>query len=269
MSNPYYYRSPVDDLIASPLIRGADELMANDLAKSIDGKQSDNASVSFADVLADKQREFGCHDLMPIDCSQSADEIAQNGKQNIQQQVQNSLDNILNASKPGYHKKFNYFDKNGNLIEDQSNGPLQKTQWQFDLGIEGDGKGFKLANGQYTRDGRFRFDGQGKPVSVKYNIPLSICYKDGAPVDWSLKQVEIDTVGQVTDSLNGQVLGTIELDLSEGSKIRQGYLERSNVNLPIEFMGLQQKLRLVDLNNNVLSAGAKLDNEAVQILRGL
>ena len=152
---------------------------------------------------------------------------------------------------------------------DETPGPLQRTNWQFDLGITAGGKGFKLANGEYTRDGRFKFDAEGKPVTVDTEIPLQICYEEGAPKDWSLKSLKIDFQGKVYDKLNGKLLGKIENDLGKNSRILQSYLERSNVNLPLEFMGLQQKLRLIDLNNNVFTTGAKLDGESLQNLTRL
>ena len=60
-----------------------------------------------------------------------------------------------------------------------------------------------------------------------------------------------------------------EIEKEKDSVLRQGYIERPDINLPLEFMGLAQKLRLVDLNNNLSSLGTKLDGEALQLVKGL
>lgn len=272
MSDLYY--SPLDNLLASPNIKSPEEVIADNLiqnkAKSINESQNLNSNknnnISFDQVFQETQK--GCHNLIPIDCK-NPNKALEQANQDIQKQVENSLENILNASKPGYHKKLPYAGPNGQIITDETPGPLQRTNWQFDLGISGLGKGFKLINGEYTRDGRFKFDKDGKPVTINQEIPLQICYEEGAPIDWSLKNLKIDFDGKVYDKLNGQLLGKIESNMDKRSKILQYYIERSNVNLPLEFMGLQQKLRLVDLNNNVFTTGAKLDSEALQTVTRL
>ncbi len=206
----------------------------------------------------------GCHPVKPFNCN--SDKAVKESRENIQKAIKSTIQNITNADTPGYRRILPYLDSNGNPIIDETPGKLEKTDWHLDLAIAGDGKGFKLANGQYTRDGRFKFDNKGRMVTVDKEIPLEVCYKDGAPVDWSMKELNIDFNGKVTDKLNGKELGYLEVNLKPKGKVMQHYVEQSNVNLPIEFMGLSQKNNLLTLTNNLFTTGIRLNNEAVQIL---
>ncbi len=271
----FYRTTPLDDLVGSPLIQNRSEALAdqtifkaNTAGKNFEGVLNDYAKGLTNNSKTDDKTSAaywpGCHPLTPIDCD--ADKALERSRENTQKEIESSISNILNAEKPGYRKVLPFKDANGNPIIDETPARLQRTNWQLDLAIDGEGKGFKLANGEFTRDGRFKFDDQGRPVTVNGGVPLQVCYKEGAPVDWSLKRLKIDFEGNVTDTQTGQELGKIESDKGKRSKVMQKYLEISNVNLPLEFMGLAQKLRLIDLTNGIFGTGQRLDSEAVGIL---
>jgi hypothetical protein len=271
---PSLITSPLDDLVGSQMLGSRAEALAD---RAIYSKnQSDqtfqdtlkgltNSTASNNGQTAEQYK--GCHPLVPIDCN--ANKALDQSRENTQKDIETSIGNILNSDKPGYRRTLPFKDENGNVLYDETPGTLQRTNWQLDLALAGGGKGFKLVNGEYTRDGRFKYDSQGRPVTVNGEIPLEICYKDGAPIDWSLKRLKIDFEGNVLDKQKGQILGKVTTDKGERTKVMQYYMERSNVNLPLEFMGLAQKLRLIDLTNGIFGTGAKLDNEAVGILRNL
>ncbi|MDX1919870.1 MAG: flagellar basal body rod C-terminal domain-containing protein [Candidatus Caenarcaniphilales bacterium] len=278
--NPYY--TPLDNLVGSSGIGSRQELAAeqmigrSELGNVLNQPGAKAGKQSFDEVLKQysksattnnpKTEDFsGCHPLIPIACDyQSA---IDNGQQSLQEQIDKTIQNITNADKPGYKKVLPFLDKFGNVVVDQSTGTLERTNWYLDLAIAGEGKGFKLANGEYTRDGRFRLDAAGKPVTVEGGIPLEICYKDGASIDWSMKELKIDLEGKVLDVNTGLELGHVVADKKESGKVLQKYLEKSNVNLPVEFMGLAQKFRLFELTSNIFATGSKLDGEAIQLAR--
>jgi flagellar basal body rod protein FlgF len=265
------YFNPLDNLIGSDRLGSryetASELALNSNKKPYAEFKNILNDLTGKNVPPPQGAYCGCNPLTPINCDPTKSIDA--SRASIQQDIENSVSNIVNYDKPGYRKIFPFKDENGNPIVDESNGMLQKTSWQLDLALMGEGKGFKLENGDFTRDGRFKFDDKGRPVTVENNVPLKICYEEGAPVDWSLKQLKINFEGKVVDGVNGKVLGHLEYEGDEKSKVLQGYIERSNVNLPVEFMGLAQKLRLIDLTNGLFSTGLKLDSEALQLLKNL
>ncbi len=266
------YFAPLDNLAGASF--GSNREFA---AENIINKKNTNTPENFNDLLIQNSNNTnqkglasygGCHYLNPIDCG-NAEKSIQDSRDASEKSIKSSISNILNADKPGYKKVLPFKDANGNLIEENTKGRLEKTNWPLDLALDGMGQGFKLQNGEYTRDGRFKFDIQGRLVTVEDETPLEICYEQNAPIDWSLKKIKIDTQGKVMDLENGEILGKIEIDKEKDTALRQGYIERPDINLPLEFMGLAQKLRLVDLNNNLSSLGAKLDGEALQLVKGL
>ena len=264
------YFAPLDNLAGSSFVSNREFAAENIINK----KNNTNAPENFNDLLTNNTNQKGlasyggCHSLTPMDCG-NAEKSIQDSRDANEKSIKSSISNILNADKPGYKRVLPFKDANGNLIEENTKGRLEKTNWPLDLSLDGMGQGFKLQNGEYTRDGRFKFDIQGRLVTVEDEIPLEICYEKNAPIDWSLKKIKIDTEGKVMDLENGEILGKIEIEKEKDSVLRQGYIERPDINLPLEFMGLAQKLRLVDLNNNLSSLGTKLDGEALQLVKGL
>ncbi len=274
MADPIYnnYFAPLDNLAGSSFGSNREVMAENIINKK--NNTNDKNPENFNDLLTKNTTQKGlasyggCHSLTPINCGDATKSI-KDSREASEKSIQGSISNILNADKPGYKKVLPFKDANGNLIEEATQGRLEKTNWPLDLSIDGMGEGFKLHNGNYTRDGRFKFDIQGRLVTVEDEIPLEICYEESAPIDWSLKKIKIDSEGKVRDLENGDILGKIEVNKNKESTIRQGYIERPDINLPLEFMGLAQKLRLVDLNNNLSSLGTKLDGEALQLVKGL
>jgi|688.fasta_scaffold26446_3 flagellar basal body rod protein FlgG len=275
MSDPFssQYYSPLDSLVGSPLSGSRTERLAEGLSSAGQlGNLNDKANgKNFQDIFSEtaKDNTFnGCHPLTPLNCM-NINGIQEMADKNTKSDVQALLDNISNFDKPGFKRTLALRDKNGNYIQEEVGGRLSKTNWNLDFAIDGAGKGFKLANGEYTRDGRFKYNAEGKLVTVDGEIPLEICYQENAPADWSLKDIKVDFDGNVTDQLNGQVLGQIEVDKEPRSRIAQSYLETANINLPLEFMGLAQKLRLVDLSAQIFASTNKLDSEATNMVRAL
>lgn len=269
---PSLATTPLDNLLGSPMLGSRSEAMA-DLAISnrnlANGRSFQDTLNSYAEGSSGGPVEQykGCHPLVPINCD--ADRALEKSRESTQNDIEASIGNILNADKPGYRKVLPFKDENGNTIYDDAPGTLLRTNWQLDLALNGPGQGFKLANGSYTRDGRFKYDSKGRLVTYNGEIPLEICYEEGAPVDWSLKRLKIDFEGKVIDKQNGDLLGKVVLDKNPRTRVMQSYIERSNVNLPLEFMGLAQKLRLIDLTNGIFGTASRLDSEAIGILRGL
>lgn len=274
MADPLYnsYFAPLDNLVGSQAIGSPSEIISNQAIQSGADKNQ-----TFQQILNSYKKPAGlppapgsfsgCNPLIAIDCDPQAS--LDKSRERVQNEIENTVGNIVNADKPGFKKVLPFRDENGNVLYDESNGALQRTNWQLDLAVMGEGKGFELVNGQFTRDGRFKFGKDGNLVTVQGEIPLKICYQDGAPVDWSMKRLKIDFEGKVVDEQTGQYLGQVQADKDERGKVLQSYIEKSNVNLPVEFMGLAQKLRLIDLTNGIFSTGMKLDSEAVQLLSRL
>jgi flagellar basal body rod protein FlgG len=268
--NQYY--SPLDNLLNPSNIASGREIAAD---KAINSASKENSQNSFQEVLSnyaksakgnsEESTRAGCYPLTPMACDDKSS--LDQGQKSIQEQINRTIENITNASEPGYKKVSSIVDANGQVIEDQSSGAIVRTNWYLDLALDGEGKGFELADGRFTRDGRFRLDREGKPVSFRSSTPLKICYEDGAPVDWSMKRLKVDLEGKVYDLGTGKKLGEVQVDKKESGKVLQNYIEKSNVNLPLEFMGLQQKLRILDMMSNVFGTGSKLDGEAINLAR--
>ncbi|MDX1918243.1 MAG: hypothetical protein SFT81_03780 [Candidatus Caenarcaniphilales bacterium] len=208
-----------------------------------------------------------CNDLEGIACS--IDFSLEDAQATNQTSVENALQNILKASDPNHKRITPYRFPDGRFLIDESPNTLLKTNYQLDFGIEGGGKGFMLSDGSFTREGRFKYDAKGRLVSIKDEIPLEICYMEGAPKDWSLKKIRVDQKGLVTDRLDGRLLGRVKVDLDPKAKIRQGYQETSNVNLPLEYSELAAAMRINDMNAGILASKVKLDGESLKIVQGL
>jgi len=167
-----------------------------------------------------------------------------------------------------------------------SQGTLQQTGAPLDVALDGEGAFFVLqgANGDlYTRDGAFTMDSQGVLMN-KNGLPVM---GDGGPITLDPKNGEptISEDGIITQSVQGQPVRVGKLsvmrvanmsDLSKqgdgtykltsnaaavpatDARVRQGYLESSNVNPMVEITKLVQINRayqslaaLIDQNNQL------------------
>lgn len=184
-----------------------------------------------------------------------------------------------------------------------STGVLEQTTNQLDVAIEGSGF-FKiqLPNGEfrYTRDGAFRTDAQGRLVTGDgFLVDGNITIQDGVIPS----SVAIGTDGTVTGLIAGAndaavQLGQIQLVRfanpaglsSEGGNLyaitpasgpevqgipqtdglgalRQGFIERSNVEVVSELVSLITAQRAYEINARAIRAGDEMLSNSAQIIR--
>ncbi len=183
-----------------------------------------------------------------------------------------------------------------------SPGTFEQTGNTFDVAIEGDGF-FKvlLPSGEfgYTRDGAFRLDSQGRMVTSNgYILDGNITI----PPDISPANIQIGIDGSVNgilpNSTSSQSFGTIPIARfvnpaglsSEGGNIyiptpasgdpveglggqpgfgtmRQGFLERSNVEVVTELISLISAQRAYEINSRAVRAGDEMLSTTSDIVR--
>ena len=181
-------------------------------------------------------------------------------------------------------------------------GTFEQTGNTFDVAIEGDGFfRVQLPSGdfRYTRDGAFRMDSQGRLVnSDGYLLADNITI----PQDISPANIQIGADGSVNGILPGatsaQTFGTIQLARfinpaglsSEGGNLyaptpasgneqlgtsqqpgfgnlRQGFLERSNVEVVTELISLISAQRAYEINSRAVRAGDEMLSTTSDIVR--
>jgi len=179
-------------------------------------------------------------------------------------------------------------------------GELQQTDGQYDFGISGDGF-FRvlLGNGEvrYTRDGKFRPDGQGRLVNAQGHLldPAVTIPEDALTVS-----VADDGTVSVIQDLNSPAsqIGQIALHrfpnpvglravggnlyAESGSSgaaqlvtpgtdgagfLRQGFVERSNVQIVDELVGLILAQRNYEINSRAIRASDEMLQQVNQIVR--
>lgn len=177
-----------------------------------------------------------------------------------------------------------------NINKDFSQGPLTETKNTYDLAIEGEGFfGIEDGNGgiYLTRDGAFSLDNDGRLVhsSGRYLVMQTNLVAD----HWSRLDISIDEEGQVrgADGNTSLSLASIPLftvtdknslisigdnlfaieegtDLYMGSlsdglgRIRQGFLEESNVDLTEELVDMLTTQRAYQLNTRSITAADEM-----------
>jgi flagellar basal-body rod protein FlgG len=179
-------------------------------------------------------------------------------------------------------------------------GTLEQTGNSTDMAIEGDGF-FKILmpNGdfRYTRDGAFRINSNGNLATTDgflLDPALNI------PQDVNPTTISIGADGTVTASINGQpqTLGQIQIVRfpnpaglsSEGGNLfaitaasgqeilgtpgvtglgtlRQGFLEKSNVEVVTELVSLITAQRAYEVNSRAIRAGDEMLSNTNQIIR--
>ncbi len=222
------------------------------------------AEKSFEDFLSPCKDP--CHsDFLPINCAELKRKT--NEEKSIQDDMKILMNNIANANKANYKKTYIYKDSKGENIKETSAASLIRSDRSLDLAIDGEGKGFLLENGEYTRDGRFKFNNKGLLVTESNEIPLKITYKDPKNKDWSSFELNINQKGEVIDYKTGNYLGKISADFSKKARIAQSYLETSNVHLPTELAQLSQMFRLLEAEKSIYYSSSKLDQDAISIAR--
>ena len=167
-------------------------------------------------------------------------------------------------------------------------GALEKTASPLDVAIEGDGF-FQLQTARgprYTRDGRFTLNAQnqlttqaGEPVLSASGAPITLDPKKG--------DVSIAKTGAISQGgVAGPKIGVYRFArLSSLSKtgndqfsspetpttatdvgVRQGYLERSNVQPVLEITHLIEITRAYERINSMMNSAHELSRSAVQRL---
>lgn len=167
---------------------------------------------------------------------------------------------------------------------DWATGPLTETGNPLDLAIAGDGLfAVRTPNGErYTRDGAFTRDAQGFLVT-EGGLPV---LGENGPIQLGAGAVEV--AGDGTVSVDGEPAGRLRLVrfpagarlLKEGdnlyvaagaagepagdsASVRQGYLERSNVNTVREMIGLISSFRSYEANQKVIQTQNELLQKTV------
>jgi len=177
-------------------------------------------------------------------------------------------------------------------------GPLTRTENQFDVAL--DGKGYMvvtLPDGQtaYTRAGNFQLSPEGTIVTVDgYQV------SPGITVPENTREVVINRSGEVLAYVNGQTepenVGQFELAtfVNEAgleaigdnlfretpasgipilgipgqlgfAGVRQGYVESANVNIVSEITSLISAQRAYEMNSRVVEAGDQMLNTVAQM----
>ena len=217
--------------------------------------------------------------------------------------------NLANASTVGFRAERNVFssvlatagDQSGSTLDsvinrygvlsgaavDQSQGALQKTGNDLDVGIEGRGYFVaQTANGpMYTRNGSFQVSSHGQLVTASGDAVMG----DGGAITMPSGPVSISSDGTI--SSNGAVAGKLRIVefapdtnlqsmgntyysapanstlAATDSSVRQGMLESSNVN-PIEGMvELVDAQRTAEMMQRALSIfNSEIDKTATQEL---
>lgn len=167
---------------------------------------------------------------------------------------------------------------------DWAAGPLTQTGNPFDLALAGEGMfAVQTPNGvRYTRDGAFSRDGRGYLVTLG---GLPVLGEDG-PLEVGAGEVDFGVDGTV--SVDGEVVGRLRLvrfpagtrlvkeghnlwdaagatgePLDAQTAVRQGYIERSNVNSVREMISLISSVRTYEANQKVIQSQDELLRKAV------
>jgi flagellar basal-body rod protein FlgG len=161
-------------------------------------------------------------------------------------------------------------------------GPLTETGNPLDLAIAGEGLfAVQTPDGvRYTRDGSFTRDGRGWLVT-EGGFPV---LGEQGPLELGNGQVGVAPDGTV--AVNGQVVGRLQVvrfplgglekvgdnlfraaaagqPTEPGTTVRQGCLERSNVNVVREMIGLIASVRSYEANQRLLQTEDELLRKAV------
>lgn len=179
-----------------------------------------------------------------------------------------------------------------------TNGALQNSENALDIALDGDGFfQITLPDGTtaYTRDGSFKRNSEGQmvtsqgyqinpPIQIPENIKKVDISIDGRVTGSVSNEAEAQELGiiQVANFINPQGLESIggNLYLETGAsggpqvgdpgadgrgKVRQGFLEASNVNVTEELINMIQAQRAFEIN----SRGVKTSDEMLQRLTQL
>lgn len=165
---------------------------------------------------------------------------------------------------------------------DLRQGPLRRTDEPLDIGLDGDGfLAVETAQGtRYTRNGQLRVDGEGRLVTANGNAVLD---EDGKPLlvptggtleigadgtvssagkaVGSLAVVSLGDPVKVGDSLYAGTPGK----RPEGTAVRQGMLEGSNVSAAETMVAMIASLRAFEAGQRVLHSVDETLSRAISV----
>jgi flagellar basal-body rod protein FlgG len=168
------------------------------------------------------------------------------------------------------------------VIPDLRNGPLQETFNPTDLALEGDG--FFTVNTEegtrYTRDGSFTLNQDGCLATSRGDLVLG----ENGPIAVGEGEFKVSSDGEVRSK--GQVIDRLALaafkerlvklennyyvapaDVQKAEtvnlKVKQGYLERSNVQVADEMVDMIGIIHIYEANQKVVKALDELLDKAV------
>lgn len=169
-----------------------------------------------------------------------------------------------------------------------SQGALKETGSSFDLALDDGGQGMftiKTPRGiEFTRSGKFRLNNEGFLVTpdgsqlMGHNGPIratgndfkvadnGVVSIDGRQVDKILVSVFEDSGDLKRAGSTAFNAGTPRVRASTDFRIKQGYLEMSNVNALQEMVSLMQVMRNFEANQKALSAHDQRLQKAVSEL---
>jgi len=185
------------------------------------------------------------------------------------------------------NQAINHYGILGGTTLDQSQGALQKTGNDLDLGIEGSGYFVvQTASGpRYTRNGAFQVSSKGQLVTASGDAvmgqggvitvlpgPVSISadgtISSNGAVSGRLRIVEFPTETQLSSDGQGYYSAPAKTARNAtGSNVRQGMLESSNVNPVSSMVELVTAQRSAEMMQRTLSMfNAEIDKTATQDL---
>jgi len=168
------------------------------------------------------------------------------------------------------------------VIPDLRNGPLQETFKPTDLALEGDG--FFTVNTKegtrYTRDGSFSVNQDGYLATARGDLVLG----ENGPIAMGEGEFKVGPDGVIRSK--GQVIDRVALaafkerpvklennyyvapaDIQKAEtvdlKVKQGYLERSNVQVADEMVDIIGVIHIYEANQKVVKAQDELLDKAV------
>lgn len=192
------------------------------------------------------------------------------------------MGNRINDSSPANPTNNFVYPMVSGVFTDLSQGPLRETGNDFDIAIEGEGF-FALETPEgvrFTRKGNFTLDGEGFLVSEE---GFRVLGRDMEGIRIEGNDVRIDGDGNVY--VDGERVATVGvwilpdarkvgLDLFEGTpqpspnyKLRQGFLELSNVNPIMEMVRLIETSRAHEVYTRLVQAIDEVQEKVNTIAR--